>query len=64
MLVREGDGVAEVKRQYKLKPRQQIGAEGVEAPQELLAAVLEELLNTRWHTCSKVLYYHATASVA
>ena len=54
MLVREGDGVAEVKRQYKLKPRQQIGAEGVEAPQELLAAVLEELLNTRWHTCSKV----------
>ena len=62
-LAGDGDGVAEVmtsvaevKRYYKLKPRQQIGAEGVEAPQELLAAVLEELLKTRWHTFSKVLY--------
>jgi hypothetical protein len=70
-LAGEGDGVEEVKglafveqvkRHYKLKPRQQIGAEGVEAPQELLAAVLEELLKTRWHTFSKVFYTAGTHS--
>lgn len=49
-LAREADRLAQVKRHYKLKPRQQIAAEGVEAPPELLARVLEELLKTRWHT--------------
>ena len=47
-LARQADEVAEVKRHYKLFPRQQIAASGVEVPAGLLMPVHQELQQTRW----------------